>query len=588
MPKKQKSAEDTQSPYPQMDFESFGMNMPNMASMPNVNFNDNRFVQVWQKFITSLGTNQKFLSDMAQSQAQQHSELLSQFAPNDANGKEVSKDKVNKPDRKFTHPSWDENPFYKYLKESYKLNTKLLFAAVDEHDFDATEKQMLHFMLKQLTSAMSPANFPLTNPEVAEETIKSQGENIKKGMENYMADLQSGAITLSDPDAFTVGDNLAITKGKVIFQNHLMQLIEYSPTTDKVHAKPLLIVPPCINKYYILDLTQEDSFIKYLLDKGIRVFLISWVNATEQHNSITWDDYVSAGVIEAVDTVATIAKVPTINTLGYCIGGTLLASALAVMQKNNDEKIATMSLMTSFLDFCDTGEIGLFVDEKFVDEIEEKFEDGGLFSGLDLQRTFGYLRPDDLIWPYVIKNYMLGKKPQAFNILHWNCDSTNLPGKMYAWYLRHTYLDNDIKDGVEICGCDVDLKNLNIPGMVIACEKDHIVPWKAAYESAKLLGKDAEFILSSSGHVAGVINPEYKKKGYHFIASKKSALVKDAEKWLAAAKQSDGSWWPSFITWLAKHSDKKVPATKKLGDYRHLPIEDAPGSYVTAPLLKVN
>ena len=564
------------------------------GKLPGLDLGDNRFAAVWQKFLSSLGSNPDLMSEMSK----RHGELMASLtsldeSEEDANG-DASRARSKRGGRRFSHPGWEENPFYKYLKGSYDLNSEMLERAADSVELEAQERQALDFLLKQLKSSMSPANFPMTNPEVVEATIETKGENLRKGLENYIGDLRSGAITLSDPEAFVIGENLATTAGKVVAQNHLFQLIEYTPATAKVHAKPLLIVPPCINKYYILDLSERDSYVKHLVDQGFRVFLISWVNAGVEQQMLDWDDYVAGGVIEAIESVCAITRQDSINTLGYCIGGTLLSCAQALLKSNGDKRLETMSLMTAFVDFCDTGDIGLFVDEKFVSEMEDRFKDGGLLPGADLKRTFAYLRPDELVWPYVVSNYMLGKTPQPFNILHWNSDSTNLPGRMYAWYLRNTYLENRLVDGVEVCGQLVKVDDLGVPGMVISSERDHIVPWEAAYASAKALGsRQATFVLANSGHVAGVVNPPSKEKGYHYMAKAAkgakasrgpSALPADPQAWLGKAQKLDGSWWPSFCAYLAARSGPKVAAPTKHGDLRHRPLQNAPGSYVTAQL----
>ena len=549
-------------------------------------FTDNRFVSVWQKFMQELSSNPQILADLTKQHAENQVRLLTSMANGKDEGEDDGKEgKQARPDQRFSHPAWEENPFYKYLKDSYSLNSEIFLEAARSVGFEGDDKKALDFLVKQLVSATSPSNFPATNPEVAETTIETKGENLRKGMENYMHDMQSGKMTLTDPEAFTIGENIATTKGKVIAQNHLTQLIEYTPTTKQVHAKPLLIIPPCINKFYILDLSEKNSFIRHLLDSGIRVFLVSWVNAGEQQSKATWDDYVASGVIDAIGTVCEVSGQDSINTLGYCIGGTLLSCAVSVMHANDDARVSSMSMLTSYVDFCDTGDIGLFVDEAFVQEQEQRYEEGGIFPGSSLHQTFAYLRPDDLVWPYVVRNYMLGETPQAFDILHWNSDSTNLPGRMYAWYLRHTYLQNDIKDGeVVVCGAKVDPAAPKLPGVFVATERDHIVPWKAAYASALLLGAKVSFILASSGHVAGVVNPPSRGKGKYTVMAKKGKMPVDPEKWMARATAKEGSWWPEFSDWVTRSSGDKIPAPRKAGDYRHLPIEDAPGSFVTAPL----
>ena len=487
-------------------------------------------------------------------------------------------------DQRFRNPLWESHPIYSYLIGSYLANSNLIRETAAEVDLPADDRQAVNFLLEQMISASSPSNFAMTNPEVIEATVESKGANLRRGMNNYLRDLKQGVVTHADPKAFTIGRDLALTAGKVVRQNHIMQLIEYAPTTAEVSATPLLVVPPCINKYYILDLSPKDSFIANLVGQGQRVFLISWINANQDHAHLNWDDYVADGVLDALSTVCNITGQAKAHTLGYCIGGTLLASALAVQDANGSSQAASLSLLASFLDFSDTGDIGLFVDEKMVRKHESKFANGGLFSGADLARTFAYLRPDNLIWPYVVNNYLMGNDPKPFNILHWNSDSTNLPGPMYAWYLRHTYQDNDLKDGlVEVCGCKVDLTKIDLPGVVVACERDHIVPWRAGYDSALLLGAKTEFILAAKGHVAGIINPPAAQKGHYLKAVSNGQLPARSDDWYRAAERHKGSWWSVYAAWLQERSTT-VTAPSSCGNARHKPIEDAPGSYVTAPL----
>ncbi len=548
---------------------------------------DNRFADAWNKFVGALASNPEAMTELFRTHTVRQSEMLMEIAKS-GNGAEPADKPANK-DRRFAHEKWTTNPFYRYLRENYELNSKLLREASAQVELDETEQKAVDFIIEQLISAMAPTNYASTNPEVIDATLESGGKNLQRGFENYLHDLQKGAISHTPPGAFTIGETVATTAGKVVFQNHLMQLIEYAPTTAKVNAKPLLVVPPCINKYYILDLSEHNSLIKYLVDSGNRVFLISWVNAAAEHAQLEWDDYVASGVIEAIDIVGQISKQAKVHTLGYCIGGTLLACALSVMKSNKQNAAASMSLLTSFLDFCDTGTVGLFVERSFVDGQDEKFRDGGLFSGLDLQRTFAYLRPDDLVWPYVVRNYMLGETPAPFDILHWNGDATNLPGKMYAWYLRRTYLENDLKNGkIEVCGSKVRFDNLALPGMVIATQRDHIVPWQAAYASALLLGDKIDFVLASSGHVAGIVSPPTKKKGHYQCAKKSGVLPKNPQQWVKGARHVDGSWWDRYVKWLNKSSSGKVAAAKQAGNYKFRPLQDAPGTYVSSALPPIN
>ena len=550
---------------------------------------DNRFVSAWNKFVSALASKPELLTGLLRTHTERQGEILTEIASPNGQDNKPGPPSGRRTDQRFAHEGWSVNPFYRYLRQNYELNSKLLREVSVQIELEETDRKAVDFIIEQLISAMAPTNFATTNPQVLEATLDSGGKNLRSGMENYLHDLNKGAISHTPPDAFKIGENVAAAKGKVVFQNHLIQLIEYTPTTPEVNATPLLVVPPCINKYYILDLSSHNSLIQHLVGGGVKVFLISWVNATEEHAKLEWDDYVAAGVIEALDVVSQITGQKKVHTLGYCIGGTMLACALSVMKANRQNTAASMSLLASYLDFCDTGAVGLFVDEGFVSAQDSKFKDGGLFSGLDLQRTFAYMRPDDLVWPYVVRNYMLGETPQPFDILHWNSDATNLPGRMHAWYLRHCYLDNDLKTGkVEVCGSKVSFDKLNLPGMIISTERDHIVPWRAAYASAQLLSGKIDFVLASSGHVAGIVNPPAKKKGYYLCAPKAVTLPKDPAQWVDKARNVEGSWWDRYVAWLAKNSQGKVKAKSKAGNYRFRPLQDAPGSYVSAPLSEVS
>ena len=434
--------------------------------------------------------------------------------------------------------------------------------------------------------AASPANFPLTNPEILEETAKTGGKNFAEGMKNLAEDMQSGTIGNTDKTAFTVGGNIAAAPGKIVFQNDIIQLIEYAPQTATVHARPLLIVPPCINKYYILDLQKQNSFVRHAVAAGQRVFLISWVNAGARHRKLNWDFYLREGVFAAADAVRAVSGQAKINALGFCIGGTMLASALAVLAHEKEFPAQSLTLLAAMLDFSDSGDIGLFIDEEYVAAREKQFAEGGLADGAELARGFAVLRPNDLIWPYVINNYYRGKKPAAFDLLFWNADSTNLPGPMFAEYLRAAYLENRIaKSKAEFCGAPVNLRAVKIPAYAVACEKDHIVPWRSAYESARLLGGETRFVLAGGGHIAGIVNPPAAKKGRNRAAA---ASAKNADEWFAAAKVREGSWWDDWLEWLKKHSGRRIAAPKKPGNVRHPPLEDAPGSYVRAPRVNVH
>ena len=490
-----------------------------------------------------------------------------------------------KSDRRFSGEKWRNNPFFSFLMQSYLVNAEMLKSAVEQAEIDEKDKNLLRFSLTQYIDAMSPANFPATNPDVIDNTLKSGGENLVAGMQNFWRDMQQGMVSNTDTDAFSVGENVAKTPGKVVAQTSVMQLIEYAPATAKVYSRPILIVPPCINKYYILDLTEEKSFVRHLVATGHRVFLISWVNADENHMQLGWDDYLREGVFAALEATSAITRQTQVNTVGFCVGGTLLAAGLAVLAANEEKPAASVTLLATLLDFSDTGEIGMFIDEESVVARERDFADGGLMDGRELARGFATLRPNDLIWPYVVNNYYLGKQAPPFDLLFWNSDSTNLPGRMFAEYLRQTYLENQIASAkARMCDTDVRLKTVKAPTYVVACEKDHIVPWQASYVGSKLLGGKVRFVLAAGGHIAGIVNPPAAAKGWRLTVPAKSALSETAEKWRATAKKSEGSWWDDWLRWLATHSGENITATKKFGNARYAPIEDAPGSYVRTVL----
>jgi polyhydroxyalkanoate synthase len=407
--------------------------------------------------------------------------------------------------------------------------------------------------------------------------IESRGETLHEGMKNLLADMEKGRISMTDESAFEVGRNIAVTAGSVVFQSELLQLIQYVPTTARVHERPLVMVPPCINKYYLMDLQPENSLVKYAVEQGHTVFMVSWRNVKQKQAKKTWDDYI-AELIEALEEARRIAKVDRINALGFCIGGTLIASALAVLEKRRKDFVVSLTLLTSLLEFSDVGEIRVYIDENFVGKREKQLAKGGLVPGQELAGAFSSLRANDLVWSYVVNNYLKGKQPPAFDLLYWNADATNLPGPMYAYYLRNTYQDNKLckPDALTMLGEPVSLKRLKMPAFVFAAREDHIVPWRGAYKSARTLGGDVTFVLGASGHIAGTINPASKNKRSYWMNEKLGA---DAEKWFVAARELPGSWWSKWSKWLKPHGGKLVPARKKLGGGRRKPIEPAPGKY---------
>ena len=482
-------------------------------------------------------------------------------------------------DRRFKDEVWSQSPYYDLLKQSYLLNSKQLTEFVDEALIDDKSKLQLRFYARQFIDAMSPSNFPATNPEVIRTAIRTRSASLAAGMQNLIEDLQKGRITRVDEAAFEIGRNLAVTPGTVVFENELIQLIQYTPQTAEVEKTPLLIVPPCINKYYLLDLGAGNSFVEYAVAQGHQVFLISWRSAVAEMQYLTWDDYLNLGPLKAIDVVRDIADVDQIHALGFCVGGTILSCAAGVLAARREDKLTTMTLLTTMVDFADTGEIGLLIDHAGVALREATIGSGGILPGKELAFTFGTLRANDLIWRYVVDSYMKGAPADTFDLLYWDSDSVSLPGPMYCWYTRNTYLENRIKEpgATTQCGERVDLSKAKIPLYLLASREDHIVPWQSAYRSKGLIGKDPRFVLAASGHVAGVINPPARNKRSYWTHDD---LNGDAADWLEKAEEKPGSWWPDWDAWMKRHSSGTVPAPSRPGNARYQVIEPAPGRYV--------
>jgi len=486
-----------------------------------------------------------------------------------------------KGDKRFKDASWREQPYYDLLKQTYLLGSRQLHEFVDKAQVDDRTRLQLRFYARQFIDAMSPANFPATNPEVIRKAIETRSASLTDGMKHLIDDLQKGRITRVDESAFEVGRNLATTPGSVVFENELIQLIQYAPQTSEVENTPLLFVPPCINKYYLLDLGAGNSLVEYAVAQGHQVFLISWRSAVPETEHLTWDDYLEMGPLKAVDVVLDITGAERTNALGFCVGGTILSCAAAVLAARQQDKLATVTLLTTMLDFSDTGEIGLLIDAGSVALREATIGKGGILPGKELAFTFGTLRANDLIWRYVVDSYLKGAAPDAFDLLYWDSDSVSLPGPMYCWYTRNTYLENNIKapGRTTQCGVPIDLSTVKLPLYLLASREDHIVPWKTAYGSKDLIGKDVRFVLAASGHVAGVINPPSRNKRSHWL---NDDLAADPHNWLEAAEEQSGSWWPDWDAWMKRHSDGVIPAPRQQGNAQYNAIEPAPGRYVKA------
>ncbi len=488
-------------------------------------------------------------------------------------------------DRRFASADWSTNPLSAYSAQMYLLNARTLTEMADRLDGDAKARQRIRFAVQQWVDAAAPSNYLAMNPEALRKAIETQGESITQGVQQLLGDVQQGHMSQTDESVFEVGVNVATSEGSVVFENELFQLLEYKPLTPQVHERPLLFVPPCINKYYILDLQPDNSLIRYTVEQGHRVFVMSWRNPDESLARTTWDDYIEDAAICAIERVQELSGSDTINALGFCVGGTILCTALAVLAARGDRPVSSLTLLTTLLDFSDTGVLDVFIDETMVRTREmtlgpDSPGGGNLLKGQELATTFSFLRPNDLVWNYVVGNYLKGERPPAFDLLYWNSDSTNLPGPMFCWYLRNTYLENRLMQpgALQVCGQQVDLRSIKLPTYVYASREDHIVPWEAAYRNTQVLDGKVRFVLGASGHIAGVINPPAKGRRSHWIGS--GALPADPKRWLERAEERPGSWWPDWAHWLQGHAGKLVPAPKSQGNRKYRVIEPAPGRYV--------
>ena len=483
-------------------------------------------------------------------------------------------------DRRFRDADWRDNEVFDFIKQSYLLSARFVQDVVTQVDgLDPATAQKVDFYSRQFVDAMSPTNFLLTNPEVLRRTAETGGENLLRGLSNLLGDLERGRgqlrIRMSDQDAFTVGGNLAATPGKVVFQNRLIQLIQYTPTTATVFQRPLLIVPPWINKFYILDLKPKNSFVRWAVEQGHTVFIISWVNPDEALAMVGFEQYMTEGLFAALDAIEHVTGERAVNAIGYCLGGTLLACTLAVMAARGDERITSATYFVTLLDFAEAGEIKVFIDEEQLAALEDKMNKRGYLEGNDMSITFNMLRANDLIWSFVVSNYLMGNDPFPFDLLYWNSDSTRMPAAMHSFYLRQMYRENKLREpgGITLDGTPVDLSKVTVPSYSLATREDHIAPWKAAYAGAKLLGGNKRFVLAASGHIAGVVNPPDGGKYSHWVNADRLDTPDD---WSASATEIAGSWWPDWQRWISGLARTRVPARIPLQDA----IEDAPGSYV--------
>ena len=489
-----------------------------------------------------------------------------------------------KGDRRFKHDDWQQNFLFDYIKQSYLIAAKHLHQTVGSvQGLDERTAKKVDFYTRQYIDALSPSNFVLTNPEVLRETVASGGQNLVKGLNNLLEDLESGdgkqvRVKMTDPSAFQVGGNLAITPGKVVYQNDLMQLVQYAPLTEEVYKRPLLILPPWINKFYILDMRENNSFVRWATAQGHTVFIVSWINPDASHAAITFDQYMLHGPLDALDAIEQATGEREIDAIGFCLGGTLLATTLAYMAAKKDNRIKSATFFASMIDFAEPGELEIFIDEQQVTNLEKKMLERGYLEGSEMATTFNMLRANDLIWSFVVNNYLLGKDPFPFDLLHWNSDSTRMPAAMHSFYLRNMYINNLLREpgGLTLNGVPIDLKKVKVPLYFASTIEDHIAPWKSTYAGAQLFKGKVRFVLGGSGHIAGIINPPAANK-YGYWINEQPADTPPA--WLEAATQHPGSWWTDWAKWVEQYAGEKV-AARVPGDGKLKALEDAPGSFV--------
>jgi polyhydroxyalkanoate synthase len=486
-------------------------------------------------------------------------------------------------DRRFKDDAWKENEVFDFIRQSYLLSARFVQDVVKQVDgLDAQTAQKVDFYSRQFIDAMSPSNFLLTNPEVLRRTAETGGENLIKGLNNLLTDLERGKgklhIKMTDTDAFRIGENIAVSEGQVVFQNDLMQLIQYAPTTEKVLKRPLLIVPPWINKFYILDLRPKNSFVRWAVAQGHTVFVVSWVNPDDRLAEKNFDDYMKEGFLDALDAIEAATGEREINAIGYCLGGTLLSCTLAHLATLNDTRIRSATFFVTLMDFRESGELNVFIDEEQIKMLEEKMNKHGYLEGSEMANTFNMLRANDLIWSFVVNNYLMGNDAFPFDLLYWNSDSTRMPAAMHSFYLRNMYQDNKLIEpgGITLGGTPIDLSKIKVPAYFLSTREDHIAPWRATYRGTQILGGKNRFVLAASGHIAGVVNPPEGGKYSHWI---NPDLPDDPETWFAGATEIAGSWWPDWQRWVTALDKKQVKA-RVPGEGKLVPIEPAPGSYV--------
>ena len=534
------------------------------------------FQQIWLDAARNPGRAWSTYSDFVQQYTQVMASTALQFWGRSQEGKPVIAPEPG--DKRFSASDWQQNPVLDAIKQSYLLAaTTLLKSASEVEGLDEHQQRKLVFYLRQFLDAISPSNVAFTNPQVIQETVQSGGQNLVTGMEHLLSDLQAGQMKMTDTEAFTPGRNLALTPGQVVYRNKLIELIQYAPTTEKVYATPLLFIPPWINKYYILDMQPKNSLIKFLVDSGFTVFVISWKNPDASMEDTSFEDYLTLGPLAALATIKEITGSSKVNPVGYCIGGTLLSMALPYLDAQKDETVTCATFFVSLQDFSEVGDTSVFIDEPQVEYVEGQMKERGYLDSRSMATMFNMLRANDLIWSNVVNNYFLGKEPPAFDLLYWNADGTRMARAAHSFYLRNTYLENNLikPNKIVLKGVPIDLGNIQQDIYAVGTEQDHIVPWKSAWRITQLAGGKVRFILGGSGHIAGIINPPSKGRGYW--ANDKP--VKSAEQWLESAEQHKGSWWTDWLEWLTPRSGEQV-APPAMGSAAHPPIAPAPGSYV--------
>jgi len=500
-----------------------------------------------------------------------------------AKGKLQPPDDPGRQDRRFRNPLWNEHPYFNFVKQQYLINADAIASAVEDiDDMDATEKRRLRYFAQQIVDMFAPTNFLATNPDALQKALETDGESLVKGLENLVADLEANngelVVRLADEGAFEIGNNIASAEGEVVFRNHMMEVIQYTATTEKVRETPIVLFPPWINKFYILDLKPENSFIRWVVDQGYTLFVVSWINPDESYKDVGLETYIEDGYLRAITEVKAICDVEKVNAIGYCIAGTTLGLTLSLMKKRGDKSVKSATFFTTLTDFSDQGEFTPFLQDDFIDGIEAEIDETGILKSFIMARTFSFLRSNDLVYGPAIKSYMMGETPPAFDLLYWNGDGANLPGKMAVQYLRGLCQDNQFAQGTfELMGETLNLRDVDVPLCSVACETDHIAAWKDCYRGVQAMGgKSRHFILSESGHIAGIVNPPSKKKYGHYTHDD---LSLSPDEWRSQADYTEGSWWPVWERWIAKRSGKWIKA-RSVGDTSHPPLAPAPGTYV--------